>query len=722
MKALPLNWSMILLVSIFTILSEIGIVLAKSEDMAVLPPSPLTNKTIMFVSGWPQSGTSLVQQLFTITPGISTMVEKCNKAHGTKCHNWNHEGQWLLERVPEVSSYLSPGKMCPIEEYDKLHPPVTTKRAIIDTWSKYWDLNGSLLKSTKEEQDQQILIEKSPQSMLKIPFLENVFSNEGLKNLKFLIILKHPLTLNIATLPDFGWLTNTVISKSKNENNLKTAPTSGATSASGNIDAKYNSDIEISENIRHFLYFMTHSEVQEHYYNKNSPTSTISECSSMGWVPALDKLRDQLEIITNNNNDEDQSSYNIDEGNEKSRRIKPHVSVGIIRYEYFQKPYVLCKAIYAFGFDLSYDEVEMMNMAYIGANIDGDIEVEKQGFGQYKSKWKNYLSYRKVVNTICDHYFHPTKSQSASATTQSSNTGSAIDNNLGGEKNKKNIYKFRRPPKATKHRKLSGWGFWSDSESVHDASTESEENVADVFHLEDPAGATDNNDDDDVGIASKGHGIHSRGSFSSSDSLSKKKKEILSQKLGTVHRHRVKKNTIQSDKLSTSRRRRKKLSQYKKANRNVGSSKRVGPLKNRRQLRLREQKSSSAQSFNFKPQIVKKSLELRLQEFDKVMLTKKKYLQTSEYIPNSLQFSGKQTTSDIRIGKAREHIRSNSTFGSHLKVGATLLDGLNELEKRLRPYGYSINQGSGYNVFYKQETVLDQWDLVKQWKPKNVVY
>ena len=48
-------------------------------------------KSYIFVSGWPQSGTSLLQQMFTVTPNVSTMVDNCNKYMGNKCINVNHE-------------------------------------------------------------------------------------------------------------------------------------------------------------------------------------------------------------------------------------------------------------------------------------------------------------------------------------------------------------------------------------------------------------------------------------------------------------------------------------------------------------------------------------------------------------------------------------------------------------------------------------------------------
>lgn len=52
-----------------------------------------SNSTMLFISGWPQSGTSLLNQIVSLSPYLSTMVKKCNEIHGKPCKNWNHEGQ-----------------------------------------------------------------------------------------------------------------------------------------------------------------------------------------------------------------------------------------------------------------------------------------------------------------------------------------------------------------------------------------------------------------------------------------------------------------------------------------------------------------------------------------------------------------------------------------------------------------------------------------------------
>lgn len=70
------------------------------------------NKTFIFISGWPQSGTSFVHQIFTLYPKISTMVENCELKLGKRCKNWNHEGQWLIPG--KARAILNSGVMCPL--------------------------------------------------------------------------------------------------------------------------------------------------------------------------------------------------------------------------------------------------------------------------------------------------------------------------------------------------------------------------------------------------------------------------------------------------------------------------------------------------------------------------------------------------------------------------------------------------------------------------------
>lgn len=60
-------------------------------DMQQQTPPPSSSLTVdsfirshhfIFVSGWPQSGTSFVQQIFNFHPLASTMMEQCDRIKG----------------------------------------------------------------------------------------------------------------------------------------------------------------------------------------------------------------------------------------------------------------------------------------------------------------------------------------------------------------------------------------------------------------------------------------------------------------------------------------------------------------------------------------------------------------------------------------------------------------------------------------------------------------
>ena len=171
----------------------------------------------LFISGWPQSGTSLMQQIFAVSPRTSTMIDKCTEQiPGRHCLDWNYEGQWLLRYQPELaklvnsnaSNLINAGSMCEAvyptqesqevsiishadqklmleQEYrrggDITQSPYWTNHwdgiyNISSTWGKFWNLEKPLL------------VEKSPQSMLKSSLLREIFSDA--KSIKFVIMLK----------------------------------------------------------------------------------------------------------------------------------------------------------------------------------------------------------------------------------------------------------------------------------------------------------------------------------------------------------------------------------------------------------------------------------------------------------------------------------------------------------------------------------------------------
>eukprot|EP00602_Paraphysomonas_sp_CaronLab_P007014 CAMPEP_0185026796 /NCGR_PEP_ID=MMETSP1103-20130426/11243_1 /TAXON_ID=36769 /ORGANISM="Paraphysomonas bandaiensis, Strain Caron Lab Isolate" /LENGTH=348 /DNA_ID=CAMNT_0027560499 /DNA_START=365 /DNA_END=1408 /DNA_ORIENTATION=+ len=69
--------------------------------------------------------------------------------------------------------------------------PPSIQSSILEKWKQVWD------------EDKQFLVEKSPQNMLKLPFFRGLYSKA--KRVKYVIVIKNPLTLNIALHKRSSW-------------------------------------------------------------------------------------------------------------------------------------------------------------------------------------------------------------------------------------------------------------------------------------------------------------------------------------------------------------------------------------------------------------------------------------------------------------------------------------------------------------------------------------
>lgn len=274
----------------------------------------LTTKVLVFVSGIPQSGTSLLNALLTDAPGTSSMVKKCEEKYGTKCVNWNHEGQWLLDQEgnhknENAIKLLQPGQQCP-RSVESFNASFTSgaMNTLRRQWCQFWNL------------DMPILVEKSPQSMLKIPLMESTFAVASKR--KYIIVIKHPATLNTAVVRGTSWL--------KHEH----------TRIDGSSVTKHeeeNSVEQIDENLRYFIKFLTNgfSNRTDNSINAigNNNNNTISSCTSLGWIPAMETLKRQLET---------------------PQGPLANAEIRIVRFEDFDRPRRLCKAL--------------INFIYLGTN------------------------------------------------------------------------------------------------------------------------------------------------------------------------------------------------------------------------------------------------------------------------------------------------------------------------------------------------------------------
>ena len=262
-----------------------------------------SNHTIMFISGIPQSGTSLLQQIFAVTPMASTMVDKCFEKHGSKCANWNNEGQWLLGwgQTPlskQASDLLNVGSICLANSSSRGGDESEVRAFIRDQWGSFWDHGSNVL-----------LVEKSPQNLLKMPLITSIFKNEhektGYKSnkLKFLVVLKHPATLNIALPKRTEWLYSLEYSDA------------GGQKERVKVKKRLQQD-KIHANFDFFLKFMD---------NSGQDLANDRSCA-IGWLDAMEKLEQTL--LTHR-----------------------ELDVRVLKFEDFETPHMLCLNLMLFAFD-----------------------------------------------------------------------------------------------------------------------------------------------------------------------------------------------------------------------------------------------------------------------------------------------------------------------------------------------------------------------------------
>jgi hypothetical protein len=207
--------------------------------------------------------------MFSLNTAVfSTHVPGCLKHLGEKCANYNNEGQWLLQRDSLWNSVYRPGLMCPakrvIDQETQAYIP-----HVLSQWKKFWNI------------DKQILVEKSPQSMLKIPLMQQIV--QGAKAARFIVVLKHPATLNVATPRGYQWLTHD-------------SPRRSFTSK-GPLPQIPNSYEEVMSNVEHFIAFMDKNATL------SNPGIHNRDCD-YGWLQALEYLETS-----------DLDNYNVKIGN-----------------------------------------------------------------------------------------------------------------------------------------------------------------------------------------------------------------------------------------------------------------------------------------------------------------------------------------------------------------------------------------------------------------------
>ncbi len=224
--------------------------------------------------------------MLTISPYFSTQVAKCFEIHGTKCANWNSEGQWLLRRDTVFDRAFKPGKMCPIEPslFQDIHLFSMAKQKLHAQWGEYWDLNSttsltstssmpSRLSSSAHNYYKKILVEKSPQNMVKIPFIAKAFQHA--RSLNFLVVIKHPVTLNIALPRGFEWMSR-VPPPSLSFTSKDSSQVNDVSRKQSQKKIPWNST-DLIESFEYFIKFMT------------ANVSKGSDCN-LGWLSTMEEL------------------------------------------------------------------------------------------------------------------------------------------------------------------------------------------------------------------------------------------------------------------------------------------------------------------------------------------------------------------------------------------------------------------------------------------------
>ncbi len=302
------------------------------------------NRTYIFLSGSPQSGTSLLHNFMEATPGVTSMHAGCSVLYGASaCSRFNHEGQWMLPRNELVSKWFRPGRMCRIVDSPPQSEDLEALRGdIVGTWHQIWG-NHSKLR-----------VEKSPQSMLKVDLYAKLFHKEltaGHK-LKFLIILKHPSTLNTAIMQDkelimkymdFNWLTyasNTRDSAASSSSKLRKV---------SKLKRVMYSDAMHMKNLWHFVHAMTRGEAAA---NRTSSSACVED---LGWLAAARSLVRELQDFENG------------ESRAKILRHLHNVHIGFMRFEDLSRPVPACYALYKFVFFDSPDHYQAAIRSSVGS-------------------------------------------------------------------------------------------------------------------------------------------------------------------------------------------------------------------------------------------------------------------------------------------------------------------------------------------------------------------
>jgi len=137
----------------------------------------IPHKKYIFIIGLHRSGTTMLADFLKSHPDISGFENTGFP---------KDEGQFLQSVFPPAKEYGGPGlfgfsKESHLTEFSKLLTP-ENKEKLHREWNQHWDLS------------KKFLLEKSPPSLLKTRFLQEIFPNSY-----FIYIKRHPIAVSYAT-------------------------------------------------------------------------------------------------------------------------------------------------------------------------------------------------------------------------------------------------------------------------------------------------------------------------------------------------------------------------------------------------------------------------------------------------------------------------------------------------------------------------------------------
>ncbi|HUF08257.1 MAG TPA: sulfotransferase [Rhodothermales bacterium] len=141
--------------------------------------------SFVFIGGLHRSGTTLLFRILRDYPSISGF----RFPHGAERE---HEGQHLQTVYPAGKAHGGPGYfgLNPDAHFTETTSLATDKNALrlFEEWSAHWDLSKPFL------------LEKSPPNLVMTRFLQELFPNSF-----FLVMVRHPIPVSLATIKWMGW-------------------------------------------------------------------------------------------------------------------------------------------------------------------------------------------------------------------------------------------------------------------------------------------------------------------------------------------------------------------------------------------------------------------------------------------------------------------------------------------------------------------------------------